>query len=210
MGVDRVNNPGVRKRLFAWILKKGDGINHRIYGSVKKDLLKNASGIVLEIGPGTGVNFSYLPRDIEWMGIEPNEAFHKTLLTKAKDKGIKARLISGMNSLADNSVDTILATLVLCSVRNPIKIIAEIKRVLRPNGRFIFIEHVASSSSKGLLLAQNISNPFNRLAADGCNCNRRTWDYIQQGGFSEVHLKHYDMKGTMIIHRPHIVGYAIK
>jgi ubiquinone/menaquinone biosynthesis C-methylase UbiE len=191
-------------------LKKGDKINHRIYGSVKKDLLKNAFGIVLEIGPGTGVNFSYLPRDIEWIGIEPNRAFHETLLAKASEKGIKARLVAGIDSLGDNSVDAVVATLVLCSVDHPAAMIAEIKRVLKPKGKFIFIEHVASSSSKGLLLVQNISNPFNRFAADGCNCNRRTWDYIQHGGFSEVQLTHYDIKGTMIIHRPHIFGYAIK
>ncbi|HEX5167826.1 MAG TPA: class I SAM-dependent methyltransferase [Cyclobacteriaceae bacterium] len=211
--MNNLNSLSLRKRFFAWILKKGDAVNDKIYGSFKKDLFKNISGRVAEIGPGTGVNFSFLPKNIEWIGIEPNPAFHETLRTKAEAKGIKANLVSGTSDdipLGDNALDVVLSTLVLCSVEDPAKTIAEIKRVLKPGGRFFFIEHVASAESKSLLFAQNICNPFNRLAADGCNCNRRTWTFIQHGGFSEVNMKHVDMKGTLILHKPHIMGYAVK
>jgi len=202
-----------RKRLFAWILKKGDAVNHRIYGSFKKKLFHDIKGLVVEIGPGTGVNFDYLPVDTEWIGIEPNEAFHKTLLNKARDKGIHAKLISGhpfQIPLEDNIADIFICTLVLCSVPNPSLTIAEIKRVLKPNGKLILIEHVASTTSKKLLLAQNFMNPLLRFAADGCNCNRQTWNFIRDAGFSKVQLNHDDIKGTLIFHKPHILGYAIK
>ena len=88
--------------------------------------------------------------------------------------------------------------------------IQEFKRLLKPGGKLIFIEHVAASRHSGLLKAQNILNPLNRFFADGCNCNRETWIYLQEAGFSQLQINHQDIKGGLILHRPHIIGYAIK
>jgi SAM-dependent methyltransferase len=203
----------IRKRFFAWTLKKSDAINQQIYGSYKKELFQDIKGRVVEIGPGAGVNFNYLPAGIEWIGIEPNLAFHEILLAKARQRGIDARVIPSDSfpiPLEDAVADVVICTLVLCSVKNPAQMIHELKRLLKSNGKLIFIEHVAADKSSGLLKAQNILNPLNRLFADGCNCNRETWIDLQQAGFSHLQLSHYDIKGGLVLHKPHIVGYAIK
>jgi ubiquinone/menaquinone biosynthesis C-methylase UbiE len=208
-----MNKANFRKRFFAWILKKSEAINHIIYDPYKKGLFRNLRGLIVEIGPGTGVNFPYIPSGTSWIGIEPNVALHETLLKKASKRGINAKLISAKSSfipLCDNSVDVFISTLVLCSVKNPSEMLSEIRRILKPSGKLILIEHVASSTQPGLLFMQNIFNPFNKIFADGCNCNRRTWLDIEESGFSRVEIRHLNIKGTLFVHKPHIVGYALK
>jgi len=203
----------LRKRFFAWMLKNGDAYSHKLYGSFKRDLFTNIDGRIVEIGPGTGVNFQYLPTGINWIGIEPNEAFFDGLKKQAKEKRIHAQVLKGdalRIPLDDNSADVVLCTLVLCSVSHPAKVLGEIKRVLRPGGKLIFIEHVAAPKRTNLRRAQNIFNPLNRIAADGCNCNRETWSYLQDGGFSELKISPVRMSGVLRLHSPHIMGYAVK
>ena len=205
--------PTFRKRFFAWTLRKGDPFNHALYGEHKRNLFQNVSGQVVEIGPGTGVNFKYLPEGINWVGIEPNEAFHSVLKQKAEEKNIQARLLKGDAShipLPDNDVDVVICTLVLCSVVDPAAAIAEMKRILKPGGKLIFIEHVAAREKTFLRTFQNTFNPVNQLMADGCNCNRETWTYIEQARFKQVELSHRKLKGALKIHSPHIMGFAIK
>lgn len=202
-----------KKRFFAWMLKNGDVYSHKLYGSYKKDLFHNINGLVVEIGPGTGVNFNYLPYGINWLGIEPNRAFYETLQKKAKEKGISATILpvdASQIPLPDSSADVLLCTLVLCSVKNPASTIAELKRVIKPGGKLIFIEHVAAPKKTSLRLVQNIFNPLNRIIADGCNCNRETWTYLQEAGFTELQLSHHQMKGVFKFFSPHIMGRAIK
>ena len=203
----------IRKRLFAWVMNKGESINRKLYGPFKQDLFVNLKGTVVEIGPGTGINFNYLPSGITWLGVEPNEAFHELLLSQAKASGIAATLLSGEADnipLADNYADAVICTLVLCSVSNPSAAITEMKRVLKPGGKLIFIEHVAAPRGTMLRTAQNAFNPFNRVVADGCNCNRETWSTIQQAGFNQVEISNYRLKGTLKFHSPHIMGFAVK
>ncbi len=203
----------LRKRLFAWVMNKGESLNRKLYGSFKRDLFRNLKGTVVEIGPGTGINFNYLPTGITWLGVEPNEAFHKMLLSQANEKGIQATLLAGEAAsipLEDNSADAVICTLVLCSVNDPAAALAEMKRVLKPGGKLIFIEHVAGPKKSGLRYVQNIINPINRALADGCNCNRETWITIQEAGFTTVELVHHRLKGPLKLHAPHIMGYALK
>ena len=203
----------LRKRFFASMLKNGDVFSHRLYKHYKEDLFHHIQGMVVEIGPGTGVNFAYLPSGISWIGIEPNEAFNEILQQRAKEKEIDAKLLTGdalQIPLPGNSADVLLCTLVLCSVKDPATAVAEIKRVLKPGGKLIFIEHVAAPKQKALRLLQNIFNPVNRIIADGCNCNRETWNFIQEAGFTELQLSHHQMRGTFKLFSPHIMGCAIK
>jgi len=205
--------PGLRKRFFAWMLKNGDAYSHKLYGSFKRDLFNNIEGRIVEIGPGTGVNFQYLPTGVEWIGIEPNEAFFDSLKGQAREKQINAQILKGDAShipVEDSSADVVLSTLVLCSVNHPTKVLGEIKRVLRAGGKLIFIEHVAAPKHTNLRVVQNILNPLNRIAADGCNCNRETWNYLKEAGFSELQMSLVRMKGVLRLHSPHIIGYAIK
>ena len=202
-----------RKRLFAWILKRGDELNHRLYGGMKLPLFSGITGTVVEIGPGSGINFRYLPDSISWIGIEPNRAFHSHLTAQAQRFSISAQCLDGTAEripLPNDHADAVLCTLVLCSVKDPDAVAAELKRILKPNGRLYFIEHVAAPSGSMLRSAQNILNPLNRLIADGCSCNRETWLALERAGFSSLHIDHSSVLGSFSIHSPHISGIAVK
>ncbi|MDP4262529.1 MAG: class I SAM-dependent methyltransferase [Bacteroidota bacterium] len=208
-----MSRPSIRQRFFAWMLNKGESENEKIYRQIKASLFRDIHGTVVEIGPGTGVNFNYFPEDIDWIGLEPNEAFHENMLKKAASKNINARLINSVAEkidLPDESADMVISTLVLCSVKNMKAALQEIKRVLKKGGRLIFIEHVAAPKKTGRRKVQQLFNPLNRFMADGCNCTRETWVDIEQAGFSSVHLRHETLNGTMAVFAPHIFGYAIK
>lgn len=203
----------LRKRLFAWILKRGDEINHRLYGGMKQMLFRGITGTVVEIGPGSGINFRYLPDSISWIGVEPNRAFHDHLIAQAKRFTISAQCLEGNAEqipLPDHYADAVICTLVLCSVHLPETVIAELKRILKPNGRLFFVEHVAARSGTRLRFVQNILNPLNRLVADGCNCNRETWSSLERSGFSSLTIEHTTVLGSYSIHSPHVIGVAVK
>jgi ubiquinone/menaquinone biosynthesis C-methylase UbiE len=203
----------LRKRFFAWFLRKGDRLNHKIYGRIKSELFRQITGKVVEIGPGTGVNFEYLPNEIDWIGIEPNELFWPDLKRKAESKGIVAKIEKGDGSrlpLADESAVVVLVTLVLCSVKNPGGLVAEIKRILKPGGKLIFIEHVAAEPKTPLRFLQSIFNPVGKLLADGCNCNRETGKTLEAAGFSRLEISRRQIDDTIPFVRPHIIGYAVK
>lgn len=203
----------LNKRFFAWLLQKGDRANRRIYRPYKADLFQNLTGTIVEIGPGAGGNFEYMNEGTEWTGLEPNASFHSFLLKRAEEKKIHAKILSTESEqfpLPDNYADIIICTLVLCSVKDPLRIISEVRRVLKPGGKYYFIEHVAAPQGTFLRSMQNFSNPINRIIADGCNCNRETWNAIHHAGFSHVKLSHARMGGSMLIHSPHVFGYAVK
>ena len=137
------------QRFIAWFLSRGESLEKEMYGDKKRDLFKiRQKSRVLEIGPGTGINLQYYPKNIEWIGIEPNPEMNKHIKTKLKKLDFKARLIKGNAEkipVKNNSIDYVISTLVLCSVKNPPKTVKEIKRVLKPEGKFLFMEHVADS-----------------------------------------------------------------
>jgi SAM-dependent methyltransferase len=166
----------IRKRLFAWVMSKGESINRKLYGPFKRDLFVKLSGTVVEIGPGTGINFNYFPSSITWLGLEPNEAFHKMLLSQASEKGIRATLLPGDAEnipLGDNSADAVICTLVLCSVRNPDSAIGEMKRVLKR--KTILNEHVAAPKEPTSCGAKCVNPP--RVVADGVIATGNLGDY---------------------------------
>src|SRR5678815_5401387 len=107
--------PTLSQRFFAWMLKKGDSVNDKLYRDIKRELFSDIHGTVVEIGPGTGINFLYLPKNIEWIGIEPNDAFHESVIAAAKKQKIPSRMLNTSaesTSLADESADVVISTLV--------------------------------------------------------------------------------------------------
>lgn len=130
---------------------------------------------IVEIGPGLGVNFGYYPPGSRVVAYEPNPHFAGGLTAAAEEHGIDLDLRTDDlrdQPLAADSVDTVVSTLVLCSVGDPRATLAEIHRVLRPGGRLLFVEHVAEPSGSPRRLFQRLARwPF-RTLADGCDpCN---------------------------------------
>jgi ubiquinone/menaquinone biosynthesis C-methylase UbiE len=194
-------------RLHAWALSRENPRYDRIISSRKTALLGKATGDVLELGPGGGQNFRYLPRSVRWTGIEPNPFCHPHLSRKAAEHGIPALILAARAErlpLPDASVDWVVGTLVLCTIPDPRAAIREILRVLRPGGTYAFIEHVAAPPDTGMRSVQRWVRPLWKRISGGCHPDRETWRLLQEGGFADLSVEHF--KIPMPIVAPHIAG----
>lgn len=188
------------------LLERSDDADYRRH---KRTLFADLTGTVVEIGPGTGANLAYLPRAIELLAIEPNPFMRRYLAERAAERDRSLILCAGTAEripLPDASVDAVIGTLVLCSVADPAATLREVRRVLRPGGRFLFIEHVAAPRGSWLRRAQWFARPIWACCLDGCHTDRETWASIERAGFARVQLAHFRTHPG--ITAPHIVGVA--
>lgn len=202
----------LNKRIFAWVMSRESKFYEPDTEARKRRLLGNLQGTVVEIGPGTGPNLPYYPEGIRWIGIEPNPYMHKYLRQEAERHGLEVDLRTGTAEhidLPDGSADAVVSTLVLCSVGDQAQALREILRVLKPGGRYVFMEHVAAPRGTMLRRVQRGMRPVMKSLADGCNPDRETWVAIEQAGFSSVEIEHYRLPGSSFV-APHISGIAIK
>ncbi|XP_071351342.1 thiol S-methyltransferase TMT1A-like isoform X2 [Trachinotus anak] len=114
-----------------------------------------------------------------------------------------------MRSVGDGSVDVVVCTLVLCSVRDAPQTLREVHRILRPGGAFLFLEHVIADPSTWTYFFQHVLQPAWYYFGDGCEVTRDTWKHLEAAGFSELKLRHIEAPLLFLI-KPHIVGYAVK
>ena len=153
----------------------------------RRALLAEARGRVLEIGAGTGLNAALYPTDVdEVVFAEPEPGMRRKLGRRVKRLGRRARIVDAPAErlpLADSSVDTVVSTLVLCTVDDPERALREISRVLRPGGELLFIEHVRGRSRVLAARQDRFVRPW-RGFAGGCVCNRPTLDLMRAGGFT--------------------------
>jgi SAM-dependent methyltransferase len=155
---------------------------------MRRELLGQALGRVLELGAGTGLNLEHYPEEIESLTlVEPDPHMNKQLREKLERLGIDGA-ISVVEApgeslpFADDSFDTVAATLVLCTVPDQAATLEEIKRVLAPGGQLLFLEHVRSHSPELAKWQDRLESPW-RFLADGCRCNRDTVAAIGAAGF---------------------------
>jgi ubiquinone/menaquinone biosynthesis C-methylase UbiE len=170
------------------------------------------TGTVLEIGPGTGANLGYLnPAKVSWIGVEPNPFMQAYLHEEANRLGmpIEIRMPTGERlPAADESVDAVISTLVLCCVNSQQRALQEVLRVLKPGGRLLFIEHVAAPRGSWLRTMQNLLTPLWKQLGDGCHPNRETGVEVEAAGFETVNYE--KITAPTFIASPQIVGIAIK
>ena len=201
-----------RQRAFAWALAHLNQKYERFVQKYKRQLFADLSGIVLEIGPGTGANLRYFPREgIRWIGIEPNPFMSQYLEEEGARLGMKIELRSGTADhlpVPDGSVDAVVSTLVLCCVGDQQLTLREVMRVLKPGGKFVFIEHVAAPIGTRLRRFQNWVTPLWRRMGDGCHPNRETWIELENAGFDK--LTYEKFKAPAPIVSPQIFGVAVK
>lgn len=194
-----------------------DDESDELYRRRKAQLFEGVRGTVLEIGPGTGTNFPFLDPDVRWIGVEPNLAMHPYLLSRAEELGRPVELRPGSAldlPVADGAVDAVISTFVLCSVTPLERGLAEIRRVLVPGGRFVFLEHVADEAWTFRWMVQKAApwTPWSYFS-DGCNPGRDLVVAIREAGFSSVEAESYMQDGAGLIQwviRPHAMGRAIR
>ncbi|WBQ08087.1 class I SAM-dependent methyltransferase [Kribbella sp. CA-293567] len=175
------------------------------YQATKRTLISTLSGTVLEIGAGRGANLPLLPACLDWTGLEPH-ARTRRALTKAAERS-QHESTGGRQVLAGRaeeiplptaSIDVVLSTAVLCSVDDVGAVLTEIRRVLRPGGRFVFLEHVAAPRESGLFRLQRAIAPITRVVDRGCDPSRDLAPAIA-AAFSEVHLDRHTASGLLKI-----------
>jgi len=197
------------QRFFAHTLAWGDDAQHRLYGDRKRALFGDLNGTVVEIGPGTGVNLPYLPDGLRWIGLEPNVHMHGHIREQLAGRDLDADLRSDPaqnTGLAPNSVDAVVSTLVLCSVPDVANTLAELRRILRPGGQLVFVEHVAAEPHTSLRWLQYGIRPLWKAVADGCRPDRETEAVLRESDFSAVELERFSVGVPPV--SPHIAGTA--
>ena len=173
-------------------------------------LLAGAHGRVLEIGGGTGANVPYYGEAVESLTItEPEGPMLKRLERRAREEAPNATVLRAPAEdlpFEDDSFDTAVSTLVLCGVDDQPRALRELRRVLRPGGKLLFIEHVRSDDP-GLARFQDRMNGLNHFMV-GCDCNRPTLESIENAGFDVTEVEHTELPKAPKFVRPLIVGSA--
>jgi ubiquinone/menaquinone biosynthesis C-methylase UbiE len=183
-------------------------------GDMRRALLADARGRVVEIGAGTGVNLDLYGPGVEDLTlIEPDPHMGAKLRDRlqARAGSVPKRLCTApAESLPfeDDTFDTAVATLVLCTVPDPVAAINELSRVLKPGGRLLFIEHVRSDDPNRARWQDRLEKPW-RFMADGCHCNRDTEANLTASAFRIESVDHGKLPKAMAIIRPLIRGTAI-
>ena len=189
---------------FLWIGERAGMRRHR------RELLTLARGRTVEIGSGTGLNLLHYPDDLDGLVLaEPDPSMRRRLENAVRRSGRSARVIDARAQrlpFGDATIDTVVSTLVLCTVDAPDLALREIERVLRPDGQLLFIEHVRSDSPLLARWQDRLAGPWRRVA-EGCRCNRATLELMDACGFGlDVHPAKWRAMPPII--RPLVIGRA--
>lgn len=177
---------------------------------LRQGLVADATGRVLEIGAGTGLNLPHYNDSIESLVLtEPQGPMLRRLQRSVHEHAPHAQVLQAPAEdlpFEDDSFDTVVTTLVLCGVDDQPRAVREARRVLRPGGRLLFLEHVRADDPD-LARFQDRMNWLNRVVV-GCDCNRRTLGTIEAEGFTVSRLEQTTMPKAPKFVRPLIVGVA--
>lgn len=202
---------GIRRRFFAATYDAQ--IRNAERGGLtemRRSLLAQASGRVLEVGAGTGTNLAhYASAVISLTVTEPDVSMIKRLERRARAEAPDTAVLRAPAEdlpFEDETFDVVVSTLVLCGVDDQPRAVREIRRVLHAEGRLLFLEHLRSSDTK-VARAQDRLNWLNRLIVC-CDCNRPTLDTITDAGFEIEMLEHTSLPKAPPFVRPTIVGTA--
>lgn len=172
-------------------------------------LLSAAAGATLEIGAGTGLNLEHYPEAVTRLVlVEPDRHMRRRLGKRLEGLGRSAEIVDASVErlpFPDATFDTAVVTYVLCSVPDQGEALVEIARVLKPNGRFLFLEHVRSADPR-LARRQDRIRPLYNLV--GCNPNRDTLARIESSTLTVESVKHGEVPKAPKVERPMIAGTA--
>ena len=184
----------------------------RGFRDVRKDLVGQSKGRVVELGAGTGLNLEHYSENVsELLLTEPDPHMAAKLRKRVGALALDAKVIEAPAEelpFDDASIDTVVSTLVLCTVQNPHQTLAEVARVLRPGGVFLFAEHVRSTSPRAVWWQDRLRRPWSWYAC-GCQCNRDTISVLQTGSFHVEQVGHDRLRWISPVVRPLVVGSAL-
>lgn len=181
-------------RLLEWTL------GSEAMGTYRRRALEPAAGDTLEIGFGTGLNLPYYPVAVTGLTVIDSENLLPNRIARRIAEcpipTVRMQLdAQGRLPFENGTFDSVVTTLTLCSITDPAPALAEIRRVLKPDGKFIFFEH-GRSDDAAIARRQDRFNPLQRVIGVGCNMNRKIDELIAAGGFRIVELDRFLMPKT--------------
>lgn len=159
---------------------------------LEREFVARVRGRVLEVGAGEGENFGAFDPGVEWVGLEPDGKRRAELATRAREWRHEAEPLDALAEsipLPDASVDAVVGTYVLCSVGDPAAALAEIRRVLVPGGRVVFVDHVLAPPRTLKRVVQRVATPFSKRLCHGCHWDRDTEQALASAGFTGVDVR---------------------
>ena len=181
----------------------------------RREVLSHSVGDVLEIGSGTGANIGFYPDSAHRVVFSEPDPWMRTRLEKRlEDAGRKQDTVSpyGVDDLPfeAHTFDTVVSTLVLCTVPDPAEALASVWRMLKPGGRLLFLEHVYDAKRPKRARWQRFWNPVWKRCMGGCELTRDTAALIETAGFRMKSITQESMRKAPAIVRPTIRGIAVK
>ncbi len=164
----------------------------------RKQALTPLYGTVLEIGFGTGLNLPHYPKKVTWVtAVEPEQALPNKVTRRSVTASMPVEIIrvtAETLPFEEGRFDCVLSTWTLCTIPDVLAALKEVRRVSKPDGIFVFLEHGRSDDPR-IAKWQNLFNPVQRLLACGCNLNRPIDTLIEEAGFRISHLERFRMEG---------------
>ncbi len=199
--------------VFAWAYDRLAAPQERAgMADHRREQLAAASGRVVEIGAGTGLNFRHYPPAVtEVLATEPDPYMLRRARVAARTAPVPVEVLRAPAErlpFGDGEFDAAVSTLVLCSVRDPALALAEIRRVLKPEGALLFFEHVRSENPSHARWQDRLERPWGWVAA-GCHPNRDTVAAVERAGFRITSLRRFPF-GPPQPARPHAAGSATR
>jgi SAM-dependent methyltransferase len=194
---------------FFWVM--GGFINWHMR-KPKAKVFDHLPPTVVELGAGVGANVRYLPDGARLIAIEPNPYMHTRLRRAARRRGVDVEIRSVVGEridLPDASAEAVISSLVLCTVRDPATVLAEIRRILQPGGRFSFAEHDVAKRHTPTRWSQRLLRRPWAWVFEGCSCERDLATVIESAGFTSVDIHPYRIRSPFLPFNPHIAGTAI-
>ncbi|MEW9668482.1 class I SAM-dependent methyltransferase [Ammoniphilus sp. 3BR4] len=168
-------------------------LERRRFKAIRQELISKASGLVLEVGSGTGVNFPYYHNVEKVISIEPGRLMREQSIKKKNQAQVAIEILdASAESLPfpDNYFDSVVATLVFCTIPHPELALQEVKRVCKPHAQVLFFEHVRLDNKYLGKLQDWLTPAWSRLC-DGCELNRNTVSKIERAGFQIKEIDSY-------------------
>lgn len=176
----------------------------------RAELLGGVAGAVLEIGAGTGANLPHYPEAVSRLVLaEPDPGMRRRLEQKVAASGRQAEVVDTAAErlpFADDTFDAIVSTLVLCSVADPQAALAELRRVLKPDGQLVVIEHVRAQARPKREAWQRRIEPIWKRVAGNCHLTRDTAQALADAGFDTTTLERESIRKAAPVVRPSIRG----
>jgi ubiquinone/menaquinone biosynthesis C-methylase UbiE len=177
-------------------------MRNRQFQPYRERVISAAEGRVLEIGIGSGLNLPFYPQQVrEIVGLEPSERLLGMAREAADRSRLKVKLIEGSAEaipLDRNSIDTVVTTWTLCTIPDAAGALMEMRRVLRPSGQLLFVEHGLAPEEK-VRKWQNRLTPLWKRIAGGCHLNRPVRELIEKAGFAITQIDTGYMEGPKLM-----------